>query len=75
MAFVINDRSRDTVTFYKKNSFAGVDITKSEYIERGNMNELRYYILYHMDTIVNDQRPDTPHKLIIPRYVQSDIFY
>ncbi|MDA9298962.1 hypothetical protein N9P79_01185 [Crocinitomicaceae bacterium] len=74
MAFVITDDRVDKVTFYKKPCFAGVDTVRSIYIERGNMDSLRYNILEHMDTKIKERRPDTPCKLIIPRYDPAKIF-
>lgn len=74
MAFVITDDRVDKVTFYKKPCFAGVDTVRSMYIERGNMDSLRYNILEHMDTKIKEKRPNTPRKLIIPRYDPAKIF-
>jgi len=74
MAFIITDDRVDKVTFYKKSSFAGVDRVQSIYIERGNIDSLRYNILEHMDTKIKERRPNTPCKLIIPRYDPTKIF-
>jgi len=38
------------------------------------MDSLRYNILEHMDTKIKERRPDTPCKLIIPRYDPTKIF-
>ena len=74
MAFVITDDRVDKVTFYKKPCFPGVDALQSIYIERGNIDSLRYNILEHMDTKIKERRPNTPRKLIIPRYDPAKIF-
>jgi len=47
---------------------------QSIYIERGNIDSLRYNILEHMDTKIKERRPNTPCKLIIPRYDPTKIF-
>jgi len=75
MAFVISDIESDLVTFYRRRNFADVDQTTYEYIERGNVDMLRYYIMKYMDTTVKEKRPDTPHKLIMPRYNTDNFSY
>ena len=75
MAFVISDIESDLVTFYRKKYFADIDQSTNEYIERGNSDMLRYYIMKYMDTTVKEKRPDTPRKLIMPRYNTDNFSY
>ena len=60
--------------FIKNQVLLGVDRVQSIYIERGNIDSLRYNILEHMDTKIKERRPNTPCKLIIPRYDPTKIF-
>ena len=48
MAFVVKSDNEDSVCFYVKDTFGETHIIE-KFIERGNVNMLRYYIkkLYH----------------------------
>ena len=64
--FVISETC-DIVSFYRKKIFSGTDQIIKEYIERGDMEALRFHILQYMDTTVYIHKPPRPPTPRVPR--------